>query len=143
MFTSSDFAPAASFGRIARSWPVATPGIVAAAAQPSTAGSTVTLPVGVRRFAGSLRRHGGLATAAHVGAALLAGAAASARQYAKQWSQRHQRRLTERELRGLDASTLRDLGVHQSEITSLACEVAAEVQATRALASQRIAHRVV
>lgn len=148
MFASSPLSPLAAadcFGRVARSWP-APAAQFALAASPQAAGSsavtsTATLPIGVRRITGSLHRHGGLATAAHLGATLLARAATFAQRCATRWSQRRQRLLTERALRELSPATLRDLGMHESELTSLASEVAGEVEATRTLAWRQVAHR--
>lgn len=113
----------AGFGRIARSYPAAMP----SAAHPPAAAAATS-----RRAAQSLRRQGLAASLAHIGAVLLARAAKAARQSARRWAQQTQRRATERALQALDARTLRDLGLGDSEISSIAAEAAGEVEATRA-----------
>jgi len=57
--------------------------------------------------------------------------AAAARRYVDAWRQRRLARATYMSLRGLDARTLRDVGLDRSEMGSVAAEIAGEADRTR------------
>ena len=65
-----------------------------------------------------------------IGAALQA-TADRLRQMLANWTRRQHARATYSALRGLDAHILRDLGLHRSELMSVAAEVAGSAESTR------------
>jgi uncharacterized protein YjiS (DUF1127 family) len=81
--------------------------------------------------AGRIQRTGRKTEYPHVWEARLHAVAALVRQAFARWEQRRRAADTCRALEQLDARTLRDLGIHRSEISSLAAEVACNAEATR------------
>ncbi|MBL8325013.1 MAG: hypothetical protein JNJ89_08635 [Rubrivivax sp.] len=125
-----------SFGRVARSYPVPAPAPVSVPAEAGSSCAGAGAPL-----ARSLRRHGALATAAHLSAVALARASALARQLAHQWSHARQLRRTARAMAALGPRDLRDIGFASNEAAAIAAEAAREAEATRRRAWSHIGHR--
>lgn len=111
----------ARYGRVARSYP-AMPRRRPLLVSPASAMSPMQ----------ALRHEGLAATAARLFAHALARLALLAERRRQQWAQARERRLTELALRQLDGHTLRDIGLTDAEIPSMAAEAAGQVEATRA-----------
>ena len=93
--------------------------------------STWTLRRALHTSIDSLRWHGLPASTLHLLGRSLELLAAALQRRAASWSNRRALTRSWRELQGLDAQTLRDLGMSRSEAQSLALEAARQVEATR------------
>jgi len=120
-----------SFGRIARCTPVATP-VQLAPGQPSANDASVTPPASPIDFAPGdsplLYRTAGIR---ELFADCSQWVVKAARSLIVAWKRQQQARATYRALRGLDARTLRDIGFHRSEISSVAAEIGGAAEVTR------------